>query len=761
MNGPSAIELNIVQETKSVISQLLPSNSYRQLNTLPDDECNVNNNPSDPRSESKNSEICLIWKDLTYTVPKDTFATKIVKKIISAAPINTNKRVLHPQSGHIKQNEICAIIGQSGSGKSSLLECLSGGKKLKDSTGSIKIRLKNTDGRRKQVDVCYIPQDDHLMTTLTLRETLQFALKLKSNRIFMDSKCENIINSVLESLNLVQCADTLVSKISGGQKKRLSIGLELLGKPNIMILDEPTSGLDSTNALSLIRLLHKLCQSNNLAILASMHQPSAKILQLFHKIYLLSFDGRLIYYGSYANLTNHLIEYGLHCPAYHNPADFAIEIASGEYGIDKIEALENGVNTGKIDLNHTTLNEDDCYTECFTFIDIKNVVNRMLQKSQTSFARFLVLLNRSLLTTLRDPCLNTFRLSQHIFIALIIILVYSNEIGSGNGCLGPSSSSSSLVNASSTAPSTLTLEHLQSQENLTSQNLALMFFSIMFLTFAAMMPTVMVFPIEMLVFKKERKNAWYSCASFYLAKTFADLPYQLFYTISYVVIVFFGTGQEYTFWRFNMFLLILILISLIGQTVGLLFGAIFIKYLQTAIFVAPVSTLPLILISGFFVKVHTMPALMKHLANLSYLKAAFEALVVATYGYDRCTSSRLEGENLIKLSSTPCSLIMEVYRHIRYDLNITYREIRSPLKLYLTSRKKNLSTLDSYVEKLENFDVNSTLNNYNADESLVMQEFGLKNSDLVTNIGILLIFIFFLRTLTYFILQRKSGRKTR
>lgn len=760
MSSSTGIELNLMEETKSVLSHMLPSKSYQQLNALEDDDRNVNNFPSlDPTNGSEESEICLVWRDLTHTVPKDSFARKIVKRIISSSPISTNRRVLHPQNGHIKQAEMVAIIGQSGSGKSTLLECLSGGKKLSHCSGSIKIGVKNNNNFRKYVNVCYLPQDDYLMGTLTVYESLMFALKLKSDRIIVDSKCKKRIESVLENLNLLQCRDIPVSKISGGQKKRVSIGLELLGHPDILLLDEPTSGLDSSTALHLVRMLHKLCQSNNLAILASMHQPSAKILQLFEKVYLLSYDGRLIYFGPSNQLTSHFASYGLNCPAYHNPADFAIEIAAGEYGIDKIQALENGLPPTEVELNRSFDREDNL-KECFVFIDIRNVIDKMLQKSKTSWARFLVLLQRSLLTTMRDPCLNTFRLTQHILIGLTVILVYPDKVGSGNGCLA---SSAALNNNSSLNVSTsqaLTLEDIQYQEGLTSQNLALMFFSLMFLTFAAMMPTVMVFPMEMMVFTKERKNAWYSCASFYLAKTFADLPYQLFYTISYVVIIYFGTGQPLSFWRFSTFLSILIFISLIGQTVGLLFGAIFIKYLQTAVFVAPVSTLPLILISGFFVKIKTMPALIRPLTNISYLKFAFEALVIAIYGYDRCKSSQDASQNMTKSIRTPCSIIFKTYKHIRYDLNLSYQDIRSPLKLYLNGKGKDLYTLDGYIDELNSFDLNSTLADSDPNESIVMKELGLENQDLGFNILTLLFFIILLRILTYVVLNNKSGRKT-
>lgn len=131
---------------------------------------------------------------------------------------------------------------------------------------------------------------------------------------------------------LTQCADVRVANCSGGQKKRLSIGLELIFSPNVLLLDEPTTGLDSVSSLQLILLLKSLVRSHPIIICASIHQPSAKLFSYFDHLYVMSSVGTCIYNGKREDLLSHLNDYNLNCPIFHNIADFVLEVASGLNG---------------------------------------------------------------------------------------------------------------------------------------------------------------------------------------------------------------------------------------------------------------------------------------------------------------------------------------------------------------------------------------------------------------------------------------------
>lgn len=151
----------------------------------------------------------------------------------------------------------------------------------------------------------------------------------------------SLVNSILSKLGLDGCKQVRAESCSGGQQKRLSIALELIHSPTILILDEPTSGLDSVSCLQCVRLLRDLAHSSEhpMAIAASIHQPTARILQNFDRLYVIATNGQCMYDGPTDTLVEYLNRFQLTCPTYHNPADFVVEIASMDYGADVTHQL--------------------------------------------------------------------------------------------------------------------------------------------------------------------------------------------------------------------------------------------------------------------------------------------------------------------------------------------------------------------------------------------------------------------------------------
>lgn len=143
------------------------------------------------------------------------------------------------------------------------------------------------------------------------------------------------------------CKNVKAENCSGGQQKRLSIALELIHSPTILILDEPTSGLDSVSCLQCVKLLRNLAHNPEapMAIAASIHQPTARILQNFDRLYVLAVNGQCIYDGPTDRLVSYLSKFNLTCPTYHNPADFVVEIASKDYGNEVTMRLVNEQRT--------------------------------------------------------------------------------------------------------------------------------------------------------------------------------------------------------------------------------------------------------------------------------------------------------------------------------------------------------------------------------------------------------------------------------
>ena len=142
-----------------------------------------------------------------------------------------------------------------------------------------------------------------------------------------------IVNDVIGKLMINNCANTRAKRCSGGQLKRVLIGTELVSRPNVLILDEPSSGLDTTTTRHLVDLLVRLTkEAEPMAIVLTIHQPSAKVFNEFSQIYLLSRDGQVIYCGPPRDMNKFFVECSLICPPFNSISDFGLEVASKDYG---------------------------------------------------------------------------------------------------------------------------------------------------------------------------------------------------------------------------------------------------------------------------------------------------------------------------------------------------------------------------------------------------------------------------------------------
>lgn len=155
---------------------------------------------------------------------------------------------------------------------------------------------------------------------MTVNELMQFACRLKL-RASVKYKYDAVIDEVLDKLHLSHRKAMTADRLSGGERKRLSIALELVTNPTIFFLDEPTTGLDEVTAAQTIRQLKELSLQDR-TVVATIHQPSSTVFELFDHIYIIA-QGQCIYQGSPKALVPFLNGINIHCPTNYNPADFS------------------------------------------------------------------------------------------------------------------------------------------------------------------------------------------------------------------------------------------------------------------------------------------------------------------------------------------------------------------------------------------------------------------------------------------------------
>ena len=415
--------------------------------------------------------------------------------------------------------------------------------------------------------------------------------------------------------------------VSGGERKRVSVGHELLINPSILFLDEPTSGLDSTTALALVSTLYALAQGGR-TIVTTIHQPSSRMFQKLEKLMLLS-EGHVLYYGYNANCVDWFKGLDAPCPFGVNVADFILDLATGNQGKTKEEGqairatqanafeklaghesfdvlygvtsdhvplaplikgeLEAEGNTSQMDQGKPAISKQNSFLRSLSLVSSKSsVVDKDSNSSQGAAwpTQFSVLFNRAVKVR-RFESLSVQRLAQVAGVSLIAGLFYFQR-ATGNTVLAA------------------------------RDTVGLLFFQTLYTAFTAMFQALFVFPNDMRMVVKERQSGMYRLSAFYLARTMSDVPMDCLIPTFFITVVYFMGGLRLTAAAFFCNWATVILSLLTAQSVGLLLGA-GVSNVKTAQTMASILILTLMLSGGFYVAyVPPWISWVKYLSMISY-----------------------------------------------------------------------------------------------------------------------------------------------
>uniref|UniRef100_A0A672PF68 ATP-binding cassette sub-family G member 2-like n=1 Tax=Sinocyclocheilus grahami TaxID=75366 RepID=A0A672PF68_SINGR len=345
-----------------------------------------------------------------------------------------------------------AILGATGSGKSSFLDVLAARKDPAGLSGEVLI-----DGAPQPPNFkClsgYVVQDDVVMGTLTVRENLRFSAALRLPKSIRQREKDEKIERLIQELGLSKVADSrvgtqLIRGVSGGERKRTNIGMELIIDPPVLFLDEPTTGLDASTANSVLMLLKRMANSGRTIIL-SIHQPRYSIYRLFDSLTLLV-GGRMVYHGLAQDALDYFSQIGYTCEPHNNPADFFLDVINGDstaVALNNRLSILNEADKCGVGIEDRLVEE---YKNSSSYKQTKSELERIVQgqdystrpKSRTitystSFChQFNWVLRRTFKNLMLNPQTSFAQIGVMIFLALVVGAIFfgveKNSSGSQN-----------------------------------------------------------------------------------------------------------------------------------------------------------------------------------------------------------------------------------------------------------------------------------------------------------------------------------------
>uniref|UniRef100_A0A8C1LSB7 ABC transporter domain-containing protein n=1 Tax=Cyprinus carpio TaxID=7962 RepID=A0A8C1LSB7_CYPCA len=543
------------------------------------------------------------------------------------------KDILKDVSG-IMNPGMNAIMGPTGSGKTSLLDVIAG---RKDPRGlkSGQVLVDNTIVT-SDLRLCsaYVVQNDILMGTLTVRENLAFSANLRLSRKEYSSADKQMrVDSVIQELGLNDCADTKIGTmflrgVSGGEKKRCSIGMELITAPSLLFLDEPTTGLDANTANSIMELLQKLSKKGK-TVIFSIHQPRYSIFSQFDHLTLIN-KGEITYAGAANRAISYFEDLGYKCEPFNNPADFFLDVTNGTM-------VENDNPLAVIYRKSPNfLNVKDRLTHISDALDPQVTKGDRVGYATPFYYQLMLVSGRTIRNILRNPQTSYAQLFLNIFFGILVGLIYYQ------------------------IPHTLP-EALQNRTGA-------FFFLVINMVFGNL-SAVELFISERVLFIHENSSGFYRTSVYFLSKVFADLlPNRILPVFIFSAIPYFMMGLKPDVEVFFLYCVTLSMVSLSAVSLAFLVSASVGSFAMANILIA-LPYVVMMVFGGFLVNLNSMLSWMSWLKWASIFRYGYnvKSLPVTTPGKTRMTGDILWGfwQNQVALTGIMCVCLILSYVQLR------------------------------------------------------------------------------------------------
>lgn len=332
-----------------------------------------------------------------------------------------------------------------------------------------------------------------------------------------------------------------------------------------------------------------------------------------------------------------------------------------------------------------------------------------------------LLASRAFISTIRDPLMTVSSLLFHLLIPFVMWTVYNQKIGKVTAC---PSIQRELDMVSLASNNTLGKVRDQHEQMMSALECSTMFFlSTYSFSMCSLTVAALAFPLNMHILLKEVRNGWYSLSSFVVAKTISSFPFEVLFPVISIVMIYImlGMPSAYLEWRLWGIALVMAFVSMISNTQGLIFGALCMDSVQSAIFLASASSLPLTLLSGFTARIKEMPILLQRLSWFSLYRYSSDSISIIRFGFNMCPCTNSTAEYLRSKAPTFVDLPQNMKPLFAYYLNTansdstTSDELATMASSNVTELITGLSTGDmttlapsSTAELLSNSIVNTT-----------------------------------------------------
>ncbi|KAH9524966.1 hypothetical protein Btru_028363, partial [Bulinus truncatus] len=549
---------------------------------------------------------------------------KIFPVALSWSDINVHVRIPMKKNwfsvcGLIQPGNLVALMGASGAGKSTLLNVLTS-RNIKHYTVTGEVRVEGWNIGSCMTGIsAYVQQNDIFISTLTVREQLQFRALLR-----MDNKLDKAtrlrrVEEVIVEMGLTNCADSRIGDIggskkgiSGGERKRLSFASEALTKPPIFFCDEPTSGLDSFMAQSIVATLQNMA-SKGRVVLCTIHQPSSELFAMFDQILLLS-EGRTAFMGTQQAAMEFFQRHGYPCPLKYNPSDhyiltLAIVPGQEEERLQRTKEICDQFLDTEEYVRMWKKSEELAATASHSVNDplLNDIMQGESRYREKLFTQVRCLYWRGWVSMYRHTMLTRVRILQAVVLSVVLGLIY--------------------------------LRQTVNQKSVMSINGAL-FILITSITFSNVLVVVDSFPIELPVFLREYGTGLYRADVYYLTKVIAEIPLIVLVTVVFSTISYWMIGLYDSTVTFLVATGVLLLTANVSVALGYLMSNIS-GTVSIALAITPPMLVPFMLFGGLFINIGGTPVYFIWLEYLSWFKYANEILMVNQWenvDYIPCTN---------------------------------------------------------------------------------------------------------------------------